>query len=215
MGVRAMESKQNHDHHGKPAINCRQRVVVKRQLIECRIWSADLLAWQDRELEFQVSGKNWGAGNITSSGYCSVPVGLIAFSCVLTGLVLCFRSVAYPSSSIRKIRSHPTRYMDLTLQRRPVYFQRSAFPNPARYRRKPQRLERMMRSAQGSKTFQTWLTDSIQDKHVSFPSDQQRPVYVLHVPSIRFQVSTWPVAVAARLDRMAHLWKGPARLAKA
>lgn len=191
MGVRAMESKQNHDHHGKPAINCRQRVVVKRQLIECRIWSADLLAWQETgNWSSKFLGRIGGAGNITSSGYCSVSVGLIAFSCVLTGLVLCFRSVAYPSSSIRKIRSHPTRYMDLTLQRRPVYFQRSAFPNPARYRRKPQRLERMMRSAQGSKTFQTWLTDSIQDKHVSFPSDQQRPVYVLHVPSIRFQVST-------------------------
>lgn len=41
--------------------------VVKRQLSELtryRISSADVLAWQDRELEFQVSGKKWilGAG---------------------------------------------------------------------------------------------------------------------------------------------------------
>jgi len=85
-------------------------------------------------------------------------------------------------------------------------------------RRKPQRLRSMYDAISARIQYLPNVVDSIEDKHVSFPvisNPSLNILYVLYVPSIRFQVSGLSSRVAVRLDRMAHLWKGPARLAKA
>lgn len=59
--------------------------VVKRQLSELtryRISSADMLAWQDRELEFQVSGKKW----ILGTGKCPVYSVSVGSGCWVNSL---------------------------------------------------------------------------------------------------------------------------------